>query len=204
MAPRIHPTAIVEQNVTLGQETSVWDHVHIRAGASLGEQCIVGGKSYIAYDVKIGDRVKINSNVYICHGVQIDDGVMVAAGVIFTNDRYPRATTPDLKELLPSDPTEQTLLTRVGQGTTIGAGAIIGPGITIGCFAMIAMGSVVTKDVPAFALVMGNPATIVGFVCRCGHPVIRGSQTTLPTKTTCQCICGRQYQLSEGLLSEDE
>src|SRR5262245_55791410 len=98
MAVRIHPTAIIEDDVTLGEGTSVWDNAHIRHGARLGEQCLVGGKSLIAYDVVIGNRVKINSAAYVCNAVTIEDGVMISAGVIFTNDRFPRAATNDLTE----------------------------------------------------------------------------------------------------------
>ncbi|MFN9972997.1 MAG: acyltransferase, partial [Phycisphaerae bacterium] len=132
----------VEQNVQLGDGTSVWDNVHIRRDATLGEECIVGGKSTIAYEVRIGNRVKINSNVYICNGVTIEDGVMVSAGTIFTNDRFPRATTPDLKELRSSAPDEHTLETFVREGATIGAGCLIGCNLEIGRWAMIGMGSV--------------------------------------------------------------
>ena len=137
---RIHPTATVEDGVEIGRGSSVWDNVHIRHDAKLGEECIVGGKSLIAYEVEIGNRVKINSNVYICYGVTIEDGVMVSAGTIFTNDRFPRATTPDLKQLRGSDPDEETLLTRVCAGATIGAGCIIGSNLRIGRFAMVGHG----------------------------------------------------------------
>ena len=123
---RIHPTALVEDNVTLGDGTSVWDNVHIRHDTVIGEECIIGEKTYVAYDVKIGNRVKINAMVYICNAVTIEDGVMVSAGTIFTNDRFPRATTPDLKQLRSSDPDEHTLPTLVREGATIGAGAMIG------------------------------------------------------------------------------
>src|SRR5687767_11239842 len=111
MQIRIHPTAIVEKDVTFGNGTSVWDSVHIRHGARLGEECLVGGKSTIAYDVVIGSRVKINSAAYICNGVTIEDGVMISAGVIFTNDRFPRAATNDLSQLRSSAPDEHTLPT---------------------------------------------------------------------------------------------
>ena len=120
---RIHPTAILEDGVTIGPGSSVWDSVHIRHGAHIGEQCIIGEKSYIAYDVKIGHRVKINAMVYICAAVTIEDGVMISAGTTFTNDRFPRATTPDLKHLRSSDPDEHTLPTLVREGSTIGAPA---------------------------------------------------------------------------------
>src|SRR5262245_7272397 len=139
MSNRIHPTAIIEKDVVLGNGTSVWDNAHIRYGARLGEQCIVGGKSYIAYEVEIGNRVKINSMAYICNAVTIEDGVMISAGVLFTNDRFPRACTNDLKELRSSDPDEHTLATLVREGATIGGGAIIGCNLTIGRFAMVGM-----------------------------------------------------------------
>ena len=170
---RIHPTATIEDDVAIGRGSSIWDNVHIRHDAKLGEECIVGGKSLIAYEVQIGNRVKINSNVYICYGVTIEDGVMISAGTIFTNDRFPRATTPDLKQLRGSDPDEETLLTRVCAGATIGAGCIIGSDLRIGRFAMVGMGSVVTRDVPDFHLVIGSPSRSIGSVCRCGQLVVR-------------------------------
>ena len=126
MAVRIHPTAIVEADVSVGKNTSIWDNVHVRYGTSIGDECIVGGKSIIAYEVQIGHRVKINSNVYICNGVTIEDGVMISAGTIFTNDRFPRAATSDLRELRCSEPDEHTLTTQVREGATIGAGCIVG------------------------------------------------------------------------------
>jgi UDP-2-acetamido-3-amino-2,3-dideoxy-glucuronate N-acetyltransferase len=202
--PRIHPTAIIESNVQLGEGTSVWDNAHIRHDAVLGEQCLVGGKSTIAYDVKIGNRVKINSNAYICNGVTIEDGVMISAGTIFTNDRFPRATTPDLKELRSSDPDEHTLATVVREGATIGAGCIVGCNLEIGRWAMIGMGSIVTKSVPDFCLAIGTPARVIGVVCRCGEPVHRfgdGDHST-PVEATCQC--GRAYSINNHVVTEIE
>ena len=172
---RIHPTAMVEDGVQIGSGSSVWDHVHIRHDTVIGEECIIGGKSLIAYNVKIGNRVKVNSNVYICYGVTIEDGVMVSAGTIFTNDRFPRAATPDLKQLRGSEPDNDTRHTTVKAGATIGAGCIIGSNLEIGRFAMIGMGSVITKSVPDFHLVLGNPGRSIGFVCRCGHLIKRFS-----------------------------
>jgi UDP-2-acetamido-3-amino-2,3-dideoxy-glucuronate N-acetyltransferase len=170
---RIHPTAIVEEGVELGYDTSVWDNVHIRRGATIGAECIIGEKTYIAYDVHIGNRVKLNASVYICAGVTIEDGVMISAGTVFTNDRFPRATTNDLKMLRSSAPDENTLETRVCAGATIGANATIGPGLTIGEFAMVGMGSVVTRSVAPHTLVVGNPARPVAIVCRCGEVLVR-------------------------------
>ena len=118
---RIHPTAILEHGVVLGRGCAVWDSVHIRRGTVLGDECIVGEKTYIAYGVRIGHRCKINSFVYICNAVTLEDGVMISAGTVFTNDRFPRATTPDLKQLRSSEPDEQTMPTVVKEGATIGA-----------------------------------------------------------------------------------
>lgn len=169
MTARIHPTAIVEDGVRIGDGTSIWDNVHIRAPSSIGMDCIVGEKTYIAYGVAVGDRVKINAMAYICTGVTIETGVMVSAGVTFTNDRFPRATTSDLAGLRSSQPDDSTETTVVRQGATLGAGAIIGPGLEIGRFAMVGMGSVVTRPVADHTLVVGNPARQVGSVCRCGE-----------------------------------
>ena len=167
--PRIHPTALIESGVEIGPGTTVWDHVHIRSGANIGAHCIIGEKTYIAGGVVIGNLCKINAVVYLCLGVTLEDGVMVAAHTVFTNDRFPRATDPEVQELRTSDATEETLTTRVCRGATIGAGAIIGPGIKLGAWCMVGMGSVVTHDVPAHALVFGNPARVRGIMCRCGQ-----------------------------------
>ena len=102
---RIHPSAFVEEGVEIGDGTSVWDNVHLRGPSRIGRDCIIGGKSVIAYGVTIGDRVKINSMVYIPTGVTIETGAMISAGTIFTNDRYPRATTPDLQRCAARIPT---------------------------------------------------------------------------------------------------
>jgi acetyltransferase-like isoleucine patch superfamily enzyme len=199
---RIHPTAIVEEGVRIGSGTSVWDNVHLRGPSKIGKDCILGGKSYVAYGVTIGDRVKINAQVYIPTGVEIGDGVMIAAGTIFTNDRFPRATTPDLKQLRPSEPDAHTLRTTVGDGASIGAGCLIGPGLRIGRFAMIGMGAVVTVDVPDFALMTGSPARLAGYVCRCGEPVLRGNPAATPNSPLACGTCGRTYLLEAGKFTE--
>ncbi|MEO0444636.1 MAG: acyltransferase [Verrucomicrobiota bacterium] len=199
---RIHPTALIEEGVQLGAGTSIWDHVHIRHDTTLGVDCLVGEKTHIAYAVSIGDRVKINAGVYICTAVTIETGVMISAGVIFTNDRFPRATTPDLQHLRSSDPNEETLDTLVREGATIGAGAIIGCDLTIGRWAMVGMGSVVTRSVGNFQLVIGNPARLIGFVCRCGQK-LRHQDFTLTSSTTLPCTtCQRTYQQQQETLTE--
>ena len=138
MSVRIHDTALVEEGVDIGDNTSVWDNAHIRGpGTTIGASCIVGGKTYIAAGVAIGNRVKLNANVYVCAAVTIEDGVMVSAGTIFTNDVLPRAATPDLSRLRPSEPDDSTRPTWVHEGATIGAGCVIGCDLEIGRFAAV-------------------------------------------------------------------
>ena len=172
----IHPSALVEEGVSLGTNTRVWDGVHIRRGARIGHDCIVGEKTYIAYDVVIGNFVKMNAVVYICAGVEIGDFCMISAHTVFTNDRFPRSGNRELTGLETSAPTEETLLTRVRRGVSIGANATIGPGLELGEFSMVGMGSVVTKPVPAHALVLGNPARVAGWLCACGHLLFRAAK----------------------------
>ncbi len=204
MGVRIHPTALVEEGVEIGTGTSVWDSAHIRGPARIGKQCIIGEKTYIGYGVEIGNRVKINAFVYVCTGVMIEDGVMVSASTTFTNNHFPRATMPDLKALRDSAPGRHTLPTRVREGATIGAGCVIGNDLAIGRFAMVGMGSVVTKDVPDFHLVLGNPARAKGCVCRCGSPLLRfatGDQA--PDRNDVACPkCGLHYAVSGGVVKE--
>ena len=190
---RVHPTAILEEGVVLGDHTSVWDNVHIRRDTRLGRYTSVGEKTHIAYNVEIGSYVKINAFVYICTGVVIEDMCMISAGTVFTNDLYPRAMDRELSDLETSDPTEDTLTTIVRRGTTIGAQATIGPGLTLGEFSMVGMGSVVTRDVPPQALVVGNPARVIGHVCVCG-PRLVSSSAPPETDSEVECErCGRVY-----------
>lgn len=196
----IHPTALVEEGVVLGPGTRVWDGVHIRRGARIGHDCIIGEKSYVAYDVTIGNYVKINASVYVCAGVAIEDFCMLSAHTVFTNDRFPRSGDRTLSGLETSDPTEETLLTRVRRGVTTGANVTIGPGVDLGEFAMIGMGSVVTRNVPAHALVVGNPARIAGWLSVCGEPLVRAAEMESKAKRDLHCHrCGRDYRWDGAL-----
>ena len=203
--PKIHSTAIVETNVSIGEKTTVWDNAHIRFGTTIGEECIIGEKTYIAYDVRIGNRVKINAFVYVCAAVTIEDGVMISAGTVFTNDRFPRATTPDLKFLRSSEPDEHTLPTLVKAGATIGANCTIGNDLSIGRWAMIGMGSVVTKSVPDFHLVIGNPARVIGAVCKCGQLLHKFKEETLAREIKVNCsACGLSYTIFDQVVAENQ
>ncbi len=200
-SPRVHPTAIVEDGVVIGEGTAIWDGVHVRRRARIGCNCIVGEKTYIAYDVRIGDLVKLNAHVYVCAGVTIEDGCLVAAHVVFTNDSHPRATDPELRRLLPSDPGPATRCTTVRRGAAIGANATIGPGLVLGTFCMVGMGAVVTKDVPPHGLVVGNPARLVGLVARDGTRVwTAGSDGRLPPDgTELPCPDGGRLVVTRGV-----
>jgi UDP-2-acetamido-3-amino-2,3-dideoxy-glucuronate N-acetyltransferase len=184
MTMRIHPTALIESDVTLGAGTSIWDNVHIRHSTQIGEECIIGEKTYVAYGVSIGN------------------GVMISAGTIFTNDRFPRATTVDLKQLRPSDPDEHTLPTLVREGATIGAGCTIGNDLSIGRFAMIGMGALVTKSVPDFHLAIGHPAHSVGCVCRCGQLLMRFSEASAVESDLNCSVCGLAYRVKDQVVTE--
>ncbi len=201
---RIHPTAEIEPGVEIGDGTAIWSGVHVRGpGTRIGSDCIVGERTHIAYGVSIGDRVKLNAFVYICTGVTIEDGVMVGAGTIFTNDRYPRATTPDLSTLRPSEPGERTLPTVVGAGASIGAGSVIGCDLSIGRFALVGMGAIVTRSAPAFHLVVGQPARSVAVVSRVGEPIVRFSGARPPDRDDVVCpVSGLRYAIREGEVVE--
>jgi UDP-2-acetamido-3-amino-2,3-dideoxy-glucuronate N-acetyltransferase len=200
---RIHATAEIEDGVEIGPGTAVWADVHMRRGARVGRDCIIGEKTYLGPDAVIGDLVKLNAMVYVPTGVTIEDGVMVGAGTIFTNDRYPRGTDTALSELRDSGPDEHTLETRVEQGASIGAGATIGCGLTIGRWSMVGMGSVVTRDVEPFHLVVGNPARAIAIVCRCGEPVWRFPHAEAPSAAVDRCtVCGLGYRVTDHRVTE--
>jgi UDP-2-acetamido-3-amino-2,3-dideoxy-glucuronate N-acetyltransferase len=200
---RVHPTANVEEGVEIGPGTTIWSHVHIRGPARVGADCIIGEKTYVAYDVIIGDRVKINAFVYICAAVRIENGVMISAGTVFTNDRFPRATVPDLSSLRPSEPDEHTRSTLVREGATIGAGSVIGCDLVVGRWSMVGMGSVIARSVPDFHLVVGRPARSVGCVCRCGEPFLRFDRGAPGDVATVACsACGLTYAVHGGQVIE--
>lgn len=162
----IHPTADVSPLAEIGEGTRIWAHVQIRERARIGRNCIIGRNSYIEFDVTVGDNVKIQNNASLYVGLTVADGVFIGPHVIFTNDKLPRAINPDGS--LKSATDWHVGKTHVDYGAAIGAGAIIVTGVTIGRWAMIGSGSVVTKDVPDYALVLGNPARIIGYVSATG------------------------------------
>lgn len=161
MTFRVNETATVDEGAVIGEGTSIWHYVHVRSGSVIGDDCIVGQAAYIDEGVTIGSRVKIQNKVSIYHGVSVGDDVFIGPHVCFTNDMYPRAFNPDWK----------ITKTQVERGVSIGANATIRCGVTIGEFAMIGAGSLVTKDVPPFALFVGSPGKVIGHVCYCGEVI---------------------------------
>jgi len=154
----IHESAYVEK-ADIGEGTNIWHFVHIRKGSKIGKNCNIGKGVYIDIHVKIGDNCKIQNFATLYDGVTIGNNVFIGPHVCFTNDVFPRA-----------DIWNENLLvkTLVKDGASIGANSTIIAGVTIGHHAMVGAGSVVTKNVPDYALVVGNPAKIKGYVCQCG------------------------------------
>jgi len=170
MTIRIHQTAEVSEKASIGDGTSIWNDVQVREGVVLGENCILSKGVYIDFDVKIGSNVKIQNYVSVYHGVTIQDGVFVGPHVCFTNDMFPRAVNPD--GTLKSGDDWELVETLICEGTGIGANSTIRCGITVGKWAIIGAGSVVTKDVPDYGLVWGNPARLHGFVAPNGNKLV--------------------------------
>jgi acetyltransferase-like isoleucine patch superfamily enzyme len=166
----IDPTADVSPSARIGQRTRVWDQVRVREGVVIGDGCIIGRGVYVDAGVQIGDQVKIQNDALIYHGVHVASGVFIGPGAIFTNDRYPRAINAD-GSLQGADDWTVTE-TRLEEGCSIGAGAVVVAGADIGPFATVGAGAVVTRSVPGHGLVLGNPARLSGWVCRCGHRLV--------------------------------
>lgn len=157
----IDKTATVDAKATIGEGTYVWNWSKVREQAVIGKDCIIGQCTYIDAQVVIGDGCKIQNGAQIYHGVVLADRVFVGPNVTFSNDKYPRAFDPDWK----------IVKTNVEEGATIGAGAVIVCGVNLGRYCMVAAGTLVTKDVPAYGLVLGQPARLVDYVDVKGMPI---------------------------------
>jgi UDP-2-acetamido-3-amino-2,3-dideoxy-glucuronate N-acetyltransferase len=176
----IHPTAVVDNDVTIGPKTRVWHFSHILSGSIIGKNCNIGQNVVIGPRAQIGKECKIQNNISIYEGVTLEDYVFCGPSVVFTNVFNPRAEIPRMKELRP---------TLVRCGATLGANCTIVCGVTIGRYAFLGAGATVTRDVPNHALVVGNPARQIGWMCKCGERL--GDDLVCP-------VCGVAYQESKG------
>jgi UDP-2-acetamido-3-amino-2,3-dideoxy-glucuronate N-acetyltransferase len=165
----IHDSALIEAGVQVGSGSRIWHDVHIRKNAMIGERCNFGKGVFVDFDVVIGSDCKIQNYSCVYHGVTLGRGVFVGPHVVFTNDLRPRATGADFAPL--GDGDWEVGTSRIGDGAAIGANSTILPNVTIGPWSMVGAGSVVTRDVAPYALVVGNPARQVAWLCRCGRKV---------------------------------
>lgn len=184
----VHESSYIDEPVTIGDGTKIWHFCHIMAGAEIGENCSLGQNVNVAGNVKIGNGVRIQNNVSIYAGVELEDDVFCGPSMVFTNDltprsRYPKGFSGHKKTL-------------VKEGASIGANATIVCGHIIGTYSMVAAGAVVTKDVADYALVAGNPAKQIGWVCRCG--------SSLKEKNLICHSCGKSYRMVHGKIKLGE
>lgn len=172
----IHKSAEVSKEAILEEGVKIWNQAQIREGAHIGENTIIGKNVYIDFGVHVGKNCKIQNNTSVFHGARIGDGVFIGPHVCFTNDKVPRAI--NLDGSLKSPEEWELAETFVETGVSIGAHSVVLPGIRIGTFAMIGAGSVVTRNVASYTLVLGNPARPVSRVCACGNKIPINSKET--------------------------
>ena len=161
----VHKTAEIQEGAKIGQGTKIWHNSQVLKGAEIGENCVIGHNCFINSKVRIGKGVKMQSNTDVWDFIELEDYVFVGPSVVFTNDLNPRAKYP--KKEFPEY--GKWLPIFVKKGVSIGANATIVCGTTIGKWAFIGAGAVVTKDIPDYALVVGTPAKIIGWICECGN-----------------------------------
>ncbi len=186
-----HPSAVVDAGARIGDGTKIWHFSHVMPGARIGARCSLGQNVFVADGVAIGDGAKIQNNVSVYEGVHLDEDVFCGPSMVFTNVVNPRSQVSRKHEYR---------TTRVGRGATLGANCTVICGHDVGRYAFVAAGAVVTKSVPDFALVMGVPGRVVGYVCRCGVR-LDSAPGTSPRPVGC-AACGSRYRWDGKNLSE--
>jgi UDP-2-acetamido-3-amino-2,3-dideoxy-glucuronate N-acetyltransferase len=181
----VHPSSYIDDNVTIGEGTKIWHFCHVQSGAVIGKNCSLGQNVNIGNNVKIGNGVRIQNNVSVYEGVELEDDVFCGPSCVFTNDLTPRAKYPKGAVGYKK--------TRICTGASIGANATIVCGHTVGAWALIGAGAVITSDVPDHALMLGVPARVAGWVCKCGQRL----------GETLRCDCGRCYRRTDNGLEEN-
>lgn len=186
-SPFVHPTAVVDEDVSIGEGTRIWHFTHLGKGCRIGERCSLGQNVYVAPGVTIGSNVKIQNNVSIYEGVELEDDVFCGPSMVFTNVITPRSA-------FPRNTSRHYIRTLVRRGATIGANATIVCGNTIGEFGFVGAGAVVTHSVPNYAIVVGNPARVIGYACECG------ARLSLETNGAHCTGCARAFRRVDGKL----
>lgn len=180
MGYRVHETAIVDAGAQIGEDTRIWHWVHICGGAKVGERCSLGQNVFVGNTVTIGNNVKIQNHVSVYDNVTLEDDVFCGPSMVFTNVYNPRSAVSRKDEY------RNTLVKR---GATLGANCTIVCGVTVGVYAFVGAGAVVTRDVPAYALVFGTPARRMGWMCSCGVRLEGGGEVVC-------AACGNHYRIS--------
>ena len=180
----VHESAFVDEGVSIGSGTRIWHFCHILSGSHIGDDCRIGQNAMIGPDVTIGKGCKIQNNVSVYKGVTLEDYVFCGPSMVFTNIYNPRAEISKMNQVRP---------TLVKHGATLGANCTIICGITIGRYAFIAAGAVVTRSVPNYALVAGNPARQMGWACQCGEKLTDGLNCP---------VCNKHYENTAGSIAE--
>ena len=189
-----HDTAVIDPPAEIGAGTKIWHFTHVMKDCRIGARCNIGQNVVVSPDVRIGDNVKIQNNVSIYTGVELEDDVFCGPSMVFTNVVNPRS------HVSRKDEYRKTL---VRKGASIGANATVVCGNTIGRYAFIGAGAVVTRDIPDYALVVGNPGRIAGWMCRCGVKLSLSRDQHKDEDATCQA-CGSIYMKRGGVVSEAE
>lgn len=175
----VHPNALVESE-QIGEGCRIWAFAHIMDGAEIGAHCNLGDHAFVESGAKLGSHVTVKNGVSVWDGVTTENHVFIGPNVVFTNDRNPRAAVKKSRE--------QFLRTHICEGASLGANVTVVCGITIGRFAFAGAGAVLTKDIPDYAIMVGNPARRVGYMCECGEKLADGLA----------CSCGLRYAKENG------